>query len=46
MTNERDFEIASLLPNRWYIILNKVDDDNFRMSAYDTTNSPESDDEG
>lgn len=45
MTNERDFEIASLLPDRWYIILNKVDDDNFRMSAYDTTNSSESDDE-
>ena len=45
MTDERDFEIASLLPDRWYIILNKVDDDNFRMSAYDTTNSPESDDE-
>jgi hypothetical protein len=45
MTNERDFEIASLLPDRWYIILNKVDDDNFRMSAYDTTNSPEVDEE-
>lgn len=39
MTDERDYEVASLLPERWYIILNKVDDDNFRMTAYDTTRS-------
>ena len=44
MTDERDYEIASLLPERWYIILNKVDDDNFRMTAYDTTH-PVPDDE-
>ncbi len=44
MTDERDYEVASLLPERWYIILNKVDDDNFRMTAYDTTR-PAPDDE-
>jgi len=45
MTEERDFEIASLLPDRWYIILNKIDDDNFRMTAYDTTRPPQSEDD-
>ena len=44
MTDERDYEVASLLPERWYIILSKVNDDNFRMTAYDTT-KPEDDDE-
>jgi len=45
MTDERDFEVASLLPDRWYIILTKVDDDNFRMTAYDTTKPMDDDDE-
>ena len=44
MTDERDYEIASLLSERWYIILSKVDDDNFRMTAYDTTKPTDDDD--
>jgi hypothetical protein len=45
MTDERNFEIASLLPDKWYIILTKVDDDNFRMTAYDTTRPPQDEDD-
>ena len=44
MTIERDFEIASLLKDRWYIILQKNGDEGFRMSAYDTTDLPDDDD--
>jgi len=44
MTIDRDFEIASLLKDRWYIILQKNGDEGFRMSAYDTTDLPDDDD--
>ena len=30
-------ERASLLPNRYYLILNYEDEDSFSMTAYDTT---------
>ena len=40
---ESQLEIASLLPNRHYIVLKPVDDDNFTMSAYDTVNADEDD---
>ena len=32
-----ELEKASLLPDRWYIILRKMDDETFSVSAYDTT---------
>jgi len=35
--DEGDFERASLMPNRWYVILRKVDEESFAISAYDTT---------
>tara|TARA_R100001224_G_C3963313_1_gene129926 strand:- start:324 stop:656 length:333 start_codon:yes stop_codon:yes gene_type:complete len=35
--DEGDFERASLLPDRWYVILRKVDEESFSISAYDTT---------
>jgi len=44
MTIERDFEIASLLKDRWYIILKKNGEEGFNMSAYDTTDLPDDDD--
>jgi len=34
---EREIEKLTLLPDRYYIILNKVDDDSFTLTAYDTT---------
>ena len=34
---ERQIEKLTLLPDRYYIILNKVDDDSFTLTAYDTT---------
>ena len=37
MADEREFEKASLLPERWYIIMSRVDDETFNMTAYDTT---------
>ena len=37
MADEREFEMASLLPDRWYVILKRVDDETFNMTAYDTT---------
>jgi hypothetical protein len=37
MTDERDYEISSLLPDRWYIIMKRDDEETFRLSAYDTT---------
>tara|TARA_E500000318_G_C3496697_1_gene186699 strand:+ start:244 stop:576 length:333 start_codon:yes stop_codon:yes gene_type:complete len=35
--DDRELEKASLLPDRWYIILRKMDDETFSVSAYDTT---------
>ncbi len=35
--DESEFEKASLMPNRWYIILRKIDEESFQVSAYDTT---------
>ena len=34
---ERQVEKLTLLPDRYYIILNKVDEDSFTLTAYDTT---------
>ena len=34
---EREMEKASLLKNRFYLILNNTDADGFNMTAYDTT---------
>ena len=34
---EREMEKASLLKNRFYLILNYTDSDTFNMTAYDTT---------
>ena len=34
---EKEMEKATLLPNRFYMILNHEDEDSFSMSAYDTT---------
>ena len=41
MTDDRDYEVGSLLPDRWYIILKKTDDESFNMTAYDTTPLPD-----
>ena len=41
--DEGEFEKATLMPNRWYIILRKIDEESFQVSAYDTTT--EEDDE-
>lgn len=38
----RQMEIASLLADRYYLVLNNLDEDSFSMNAYDTT--PESTD--
>lgn len=35
---EQSIEAMSLLPDRYYIILRSNDEDEFTMSAYDTTN--------
>ena len=40
--DDKQLEKASLLPNRWYIILNKLDDETFSISAYDTTQEEDS----
>ena len=45
MTDEREFEKASLLPERWYIIMSRVDDETFNMTAYDTTTMLEDNDD-
>ena len=45
MADEREFEKASLLPERWYIILSRVDDETFNMTAYDTTTVLEEEDD-
>ena len=38
---ERQLELATLLPERWYIIFSNKDDDTVTMNAYDTTTGPE-----
>ena len=40
---ESMLEKASLLQDRWYIILRQTGDDNFNMAAYDTTLEDEDD---
>ncbi len=45
MADEREFEKASLLPERWYIIMSRVDDETFNMTAYDTTTILEDNDD-
>ena len=45
MADEREFEKASLLPEKWYIILSRVDDETFNMTAYDTTTVLEEEDD-
>lgn len=45
MADEREFEKASLLPERWYIIMSKVNDETFNMTAYDTTTALEEEDD-
>ena len=34
---QKQVEIMSLLPDRYYIILKPLDDENFMLTAYDTT---------
>ena len=34
---QKKMEAASLLPNRYYLIMNHEDEDSFAMTAYDTT---------
>ena len=42
MTNiDMEIEKASLLPDRWYIIMRSDDEGNFFMSAYDTNEETE-----
>ena len=42
MTNiDMEIEKASLLPDRWYIIMRSDDEGNFFMSAYDTNEESE-----
>jgi hypothetical protein len=45
MADDKDYEITSLLPDRWYVILKRTEEDSFRMSAYDTTPMPDDDDD-
>ena len=49
MSNEDEFnqamEAASLLPDRYYIILRSTGDGEFTLSAYDTTGNEYEDDE-
>ena len=35
--DKKAIERFTLLPNRYYIILEKVDEEQFTLSAYDTT---------
>jgi len=39
--DEVELEKASLLPERWYIIMRSDDENNFYLSAYDTTEDTE-----
>ena len=45
MADEREFEKASLLPEKWYIILSRVNDETFNLTAYDTTTVLEEEDD-
>lgn len=45
MSDERALEMASLLPERCYLILRQMDDENFSVTAYDTTEISDDDDE-
>ena len=36
---EKEIEKLTLLKDRYYIILHKMDDDTFTLTAYDTTSS-------
>ena len=45
MPTEKELEKVSLLKDRWYIIMQKIDDENFSMTAYDTTSRTEGEDE-
>jgi hypothetical protein len=41
---DKQIEMATLLPDRWYVIFqNNKHDDNVTMSAYDTTSGPQED---
>jgi len=31
MTDDRDYEVGSLLPDRWYVILKRTDDESFKI---------------
>ena len=42
---EKSMEVISLLPNRYYIILRPTDDNEFTLSAYDTTGKKYENDE-
>ena len=43
MDEERRIEQASLLPGRYYIVLRSDEEDNFYITAYDTTEEKEDD---
>tara|TARA_S200002703_G_scaffold65480_1_gene56530 strand:+ start:467 stop:823 length:357 start_codon:yes stop_codon:yes gene_type:complete len=45
MADDKDYEITSLLPDRWYVILKRTEEDSFTMSAYDTTPMPDDNDD-
>jgi len=40
---EKTLEVASLLPERYYMIIRQDGEDSFSMSAYDTTKDEETD---
>ncbi len=40
---QRSLEVASLLPDRYYMIIRQDGEDSFSMSAYDTTKETEDD---
>ena len=41
---QKQVEMMSLLPDRYYIILKPLDDENFTLTAYDTTDKTYEDD--
>ena len=41
---QKQVEIMSLLPDRYYIILKPLDEENFTLTAYDTTDKTYEDD--
>lgn len=40
---EKTLEVASLLPDRYYMVIRQDGEDSFSMSAYDTTKNEEDD---